>query len=53
MWFDEPVDTHPIVRARGVTLLLALNGAAVLLFGVFSGGLMAICRDAIQRTFTS
>jgi NADH-quinone oxidoreductase subunit N len=53
MWFDEPVDEQPIVRARGVTLLLALNGAAVLLFGVFSGGLMAICRDAIQRTFTS
>jgi hypothetical protein len=36
-----------------VTALLAFPGAAVLVFGLFSGGLMAICRDAIQRTFTT
>jgi len=53
MWFDEPVDTHSVVRARGVTLLLALNGAAVLLFGVFSGGLMAVCRDAIVKALAT
>lgn len=53
MWFDEPAHSVLTERTQGVTALLALNGAAVLLFGVFSGGLMAICRDAIQRTFTS
>jgi len=54
MWFDEPVDgVEGLVRGGGVSALLALNGAAVLLLGVFSGGLMAVCRDAIQRTFTS
>ena len=32
--------------------LLAINGAAVLLFGPFSGGLMAMCRDAIVKALT-
>jgi NADH-quinone oxidoreductase subunit N len=53
MYFDEPADMQPIVRDRGVTLLLALNGAAVLLFGLFAGGLMAICRDAIVKALAS
>ena len=54
MWFDEPAGSNAgLVRGAGVSALLAFNGAAVLLLGVFSGGLMAVCRDAIQRTFTS
>jgi len=53
MWFDEPQQSAAIVQPQGVTALLALNGAAVLVFGLFSGGLMAVCRDAIQRTFTT
>jgi NADH-quinone oxidoreductase subunit N len=53
MWFDEPAVSVLTPRTQGVTALLALNGVAVLLFGLFSGGLMALCRDAIQRTLTS
>jgi len=53
MWFDEPAQDAPIVRSQGVTALLATNGAAVLLFGLFSGGLMAMCRDAIQKSLGS
>jgi NADH-quinone oxidoreductase subunit N len=53
MWFDAPVQTAAIEQPQGVTALLAFNGAAVLVFGLFSGGLMAVCRDAIQRTFTT
>jgi NADH-quinone oxidoreductase subunit N len=53
MWFDEPLVSVLTPRGQGVTALLALNGAAVLVLGLFSGGLMAVCRDAIQRTFTS
>jgi NADH-quinone oxidoreductase subunit N len=53
MWFDEPGLTDAIAQGQGVTALLAANGAAVLIFGIFSGGLMAMCRDAIQRTFTT
>ena len=53
MWFDEPQHTHTLGRAQGVTALLALNGAAVFLFGPFSGGLMALCRDAIVKALAS
>ena len=53
MWFDEPVQVGTIDRSQGVTALLALNGAAVLFFGPFSGGLMALCRDAIIKALAT
>ncbi len=53
MWFDAPLQTAPVGQTQGVGLLLAANGAAVLLFGLFSGGLMALCRDAIVRALTT
>jgi NADH-quinone oxidoreductase subunit N len=56
MWFDEPTQAAPIGGAGqglGVNALLALNGAAVLFFGLFSGGLMAVCRDAIVRALAT
>jgi NADH-quinone oxidoreductase subunit N len=53
MWFDAPVQTATIERRSGITALLALNGIAVFVFGPFSGGLMAMCRDAIVKALTS
>ena len=53
MWFDEPVVSVLTHRTQGVTLLLAVNGLAVLLLGPFSGGLMAMCRDAIVKALAS
>ena len=53
MWFDEPVRMAPVGQTQGVAALLALNGAAVLLFGPFAGGLMALCRDAIVRALAT
>ena len=53
MWFDEPVHTASTDRGQGVTVLLAVNGLAVLLLGPFSGGLMAMCRDAIVKALAS
>jgi NADH-quinone oxidoreductase subunit N len=53
MWFDEPTQTAPVGQTQGVGILLAANGAAVLMFGLFSGGLMALCRDAIVRTLAT
>jgi NADH-quinone oxidoreductase subunit N len=53
MWFDEPVQTAPIVRGAGVSALLAANGIAVFVFGPFSGGLMAMCRDAIVKALAN
>jgi NADH-quinone oxidoreductase subunit N len=53
MWFDEPVHTAAFNQGAGVSALLAVNGAAVLLLGPASGGLMAICRDAIVKALAS
>jgi NADH-quinone oxidoreductase subunit N len=53
MYFDEPTDRHAVERHTGIGPLLALNGAAVLVFGLLPGGLMALCRDAIQKALTS
>ena len=55
MYFDPPAGApaaRPALPARsaGVTALLAVNGAAVLLLGPLSGGLLALCRDAIVKT---
>jgi NADH-quinone oxidoreductase subunit N len=55
MYFDAPASGTVAVapRGAGVSALLALNGAAVLLLGPLSGGLLALCRDAIVRTLAS
>jgi NADH-quinone oxidoreductase subunit N len=53
MFFDEPVDQHPIVVGGDVQLVLSVNGLAVLLFGIFPGGLMALCSGAVLRALSS
>jgi NADH-quinone oxidoreductase subunit N len=53
MYFDEPVDTRPIVSSGEVRALLSLNGAAVLIFGLLPGGLMALCAQAIVQALTT
>ena len=53
MYFDEPVETAPIVASGEVCALLSLNGAAVLIFGLLPGGLMAVCVNAIGRALTT
>jgi len=49
MYFEEPSDTRPIVSTGEVRTLLSLNGAAVLVFGILPGGLMAMCAQAIVK----
>ena len=53
MYFDEPVETAPIVTTGEVRVLLSLNGAAVLVFGLLPGGLMAVCVNAIGKALTT
>jgi NADH-quinone oxidoreductase subunit N len=53
MYFDEPTDASRPVQGSGVSALLAINGLAVLGFGILPGGLMAICRDAILKALAS
>jgi NADH-quinone oxidoreductase subunit N len=53
MYFEEPVDTRPIVSTGEVRTILSLNGAAVLVFGILPGGLMALCAQAIVKALGS
>jgi NADH-quinone oxidoreductase subunit N len=53
MYFDEPLDATPIQGDRGTGVLLALNGLAALLFGMFPDWLMALCRDAVQKALST
>lgn len=53
MYFEDPVDTHPIVAPSDVRVVLSLNGAAVLFFGILPGGLMALCSQAILKALST
>jgi len=53
MYFEEPVDTQPIVAGGDVRVVLSLNGAAVLVFGILPGGLMALCSQAILKALST
>ncbi len=55
MYFDEPLagNASRPLQSAGVSALLAVNGAAVLGFGLLPGGLMAMCRDAILRALAT
>lgn len=50
MYFDEPVDTNPIVAHKDMRAALSVNGIAVLVLGIIPGPLMAICATAMVRT---
>ena len=47
MYFDAPVQTAPIHAPADVRIVLAINGALVLLLGIAPGGLMALCARAL------
>lgn len=55
MYFDEPAAGASVQPGQGggVGALLAVNGAAVLVFGLLPGGLMAMCRDAILKALAT
>jgi NADH-quinone oxidoreductase subunit N len=53
MYFEEPSDNHAIVAAPGAHAMLSANGLAVLVLGIFPGGLMAICSQAVLKALGS
>jgi NADH-quinone oxidoreductase subunit N len=53
MYFDQATRSESLDRSSGVSALLALNGAAVLMFGLLPGGLMNLCRDAIIKALAN
>ena len=47
MYFDAPEDSQPLAAATDLQVTLSVNALAMLLLGVFPGGLMALCASAI------
>jgi NADH-quinone oxidoreductase subunit N len=47
MYFEAPGEQPAMVPAPGVRVVLAINALAVLMLGVFPGGLLALCRAVI------
>jgi NADH-quinone oxidoreductase subunit N len=50
MYFDEPVDTAPILAGADQRALITVNGLAVLVLGIVPGWLLALCQRAIQAS---
>ena len=53
MYFDDPVDTSPIVPTTDMRVALSINGALVLLLGLMPEPLMRACATAIVKTLAS
>jgi len=47
MYFDEPITASTVTAPTHVKIVLAVNGALILLLGLLPGGLMALCGNAI------
>ncbi len=50
MYFDEAITATPPVASMEVRTVLAINGALVILLGLFPSGLMQLCLQAIVKT---
>ena len=49
MYFDAPITANEVVAGPDVRTVLALNGALVLLLGIFPAGLMAISAQSVLQ----
>lgn len=50
MYFDPPADAAPIAASLDARFLLSINGAAVVLFGVFPDSLISLSTYALLRS---
>jgi len=48
MYFDKPETEEPLTAGTDTRILVSVNGLAMLVFGVFPGGLMALCISAFS-----
>lgn len=49
MYFDDPITASSVVAPLDVRVVLCINGALVLVLGLFPGGLLALCGNAIRQ----
>lgn len=50
MYFDAPESHAPIVMQPDSSILISLNGMAVLLLGIIPGNLMSVCAASVQQS---
>jgi NADH-quinone oxidoreductase subunit N len=50
MYFDEPLDTKPLMADTGDRVLLSINGVALLFLGLLPGALMGLCVAAMRTS---
>ncbi|MEY4506937.1 MAG: NADH-quinone oxidoreductase subunit NuoN [Pseudomonadota bacterium] len=48
MYFDAPTQTEAVGGSTEVRTVLTINGALVLILGIFPGGLMTLCAQAVS-----
>ena len=53
MYFDEPITSSTVSASADVRTVLTINGALVLILGIFPSGLMSLCADAIIKTLST
>jgi NADH-quinone oxidoreductase subunit N len=53
MYFDAPITVTTVVAPLDVRVVLTVNGALILLLGLFPSGLMTLCLQAIVKTLGS
>ncbi|MBA3480161.1 MAG: NADH-quinone oxidoreductase subunit NuoN [Lautropia sp.] len=49
MYFDEAVDTSPIVVGNDVQATMAVNGLLILLLGIVPGPLVSLCAASVRQ----
>jgi NADH-quinone oxidoreductase subunit N len=49
MYFDEPIDTKPIVATQDMRIALTFNGVSVLILGIVPQYLLALCTSAMIK----
>ncbi|MPS28484.1 NADH-quinone oxidoreductase subunit NuoN [Pigmentiphaga sp.] len=50
VYFDDPVDQAPLQGSAGFRAVLSVNGALLLILGVFPAPLVALCAQAISSS---
>ena len=49
MYFDEPLDTTPIVVGNDAQVTMAVNGLLILVLGIVPGPLVTLCSESIRQ----
>ena len=49
MYFDEPITVRSVDAPMDVRFVLCINGGLVVVLGLFPGGLLALCSNAVRQ----